>query len=183
MSVHLRLDVDYLRRAVQEEYTEVAHHPTKGYHFGTGRPLARLLGYDEAAIAQLPDSVIESFAGLGNPFAFGNLKPGETVVDLGSGAGLDSILAAQQVGPTGRVIGIDMTEAMIEKARANAALLGLANVEFRPGYLEALPVEDASVDVVISNGVINLCPDKVAVWDEIARVLKPGGRVDRKSVV
>ncbi|HEX2172645.1 MAG TPA: methyltransferase domain-containing protein [Dehalococcoidia bacterium] len=183
MRTSLKLDVDQLRQAVQEEYADVATCPTKGYHFHTGRPLARLLGYDEEAIAALPESVVESFAGVGNPFAFGRLKAGETVVDLGSGAGLDTLLAAQQVGPTGRVIGVDMTEAMLAKARANAALLGATNVEFRKGYLEQLPVEDASVDVVISNGVINLCPDKEAVWREVARVLKPGGRVQIADII
>ena len=177
------MDLDQLRRAVQEEYAEVATSPGKGFHFHTGRPLARLLGYDQADVDTLPDRVVESFAGVGNPFAWGTLREGETVVDLGSGAGLDTLLAAQQVGPIGRVIGIEMTDAMIEKACANAALIGATNVEFRKGYLEEIPVEDASVDVVISNGVINLCPDKVAVWEEIYRILKPGGRVQISDII
>ena len=183
MSMTLKLDLDQLRRAVREEYAEVATSPGKGFHFHTGRPLARMLGYDQAAVDTLPDRVVESFAGVGNPFAWGTLREGEIVVDLGSGAGLDALLATQQVGPTGRVIGIDMTDAMIEKARANAALIGATNVEFRKGYLEEIPVEDASVDVVISNGVINLCPDKVAVWEEIYRILKPGGRVQISDII
>lgn len=183
MSVSVKLDIDQLRQAVQGEYAEVAMCPAKGYHFHTGRPLARLLGYDAAAVAALPDSAVESFAGVGNPFALGRLQTGETVVDLGSGAGLDALLAAQQVGPSGRVIGVDMTDAMLDKARANARQVGATNVEFRQGYLEDLPVEDASVDVVISNGVINLCPDKEAVWREVARILKPGGRVQIADII
>lgn len=183
MSVSVKLDIDQLRQAVQGEYAEVAMCPAKGYHFHTGRPLARLLGYDAAAVAALPDSAVESFAGVGNPFALGRLQTGETVVDLGSGAGLDALLAAQQVGPSGRVIGVDMTDAMLDKARASARQVGATNVEFRQGYLEDLPVEDASVDVVISNGVINLCPDKEAVWREVARILKPGGRVQIADII
>lgn len=183
MSVSGKLDIDQLRQAVQGEYAEVATCPAKGYHFHTGRPLTQLLGYDAVAVAALPDSAVESFAGVGNPFALGRLQTGETVVDLGSGAGLDVLLAAQQVGPSGRVIGVDMTDAMLDKARANVRLVGATNVEFLQGYLENLPVEDASVDVVISNGVINLCPDKEAVWREVARILKPGGRVQIADII
>jgi ubiquinone/menaquinone biosynthesis C-methylase UbiE len=131
----------------------------------------------------LPDQVVESFAGVGNPFALGPLQPGETVVEVGSGAGLDAILAARQVGPTGRVIGIDMTPAMLEKARANAALAGLHNVEFRQGLAEQLPLPDACANVVISNGVINLCPDKLAVYRELYRVLEPGGRIQIADII
>lgn len=183
MSTIANLNVEQLRKAVRDEYAAVARDPAKGHHFHTGRPLARMLGYNEAAVAALPDSVVESFAGVGNPFALGSLHPGEVVADLGSGAGFDSILAAQQVGPSGRVIGIDMTPAMLEKARGNAQRVGLANVEFRQGYLETIPLEDATADVVISNGVINLCPDKVAVWDEIFRILKPGGRIQIADII
>jgi SAM-dependent methyltransferase len=183
MSVTPGLDVQQLRSAIQDEYAEVATQPEKGFHFHTGRPLAAMLGYDPAETDSLPDSAIESFAGVGNPFVFGRLHAGETVVEIGSGAGFDAVLAARQVGPTGRVIGIDMTSAMLEKAGANAALLGLDNLEFRQGYIEALPVADATADVVISNGVINLSPDKEAVLREIARVLTPGGRLQIADIL
>ena len=180
---HPALDVDVLREAIREEYAEVASDPHKGFHFHTGRPLARMLEYADEWLEGIPEPSIESFAGTGNPFSLGELRPGERVVDLGSGAGMDSLIAAKKVGPDGCVIGVDMTPAMLEKARANAALIGATNVEFRQGYLEEIPVEDAGVDVVISNGVINLCPDKVAVWEEIHRTLKPGGRVQISDII
>jgi SAM-dependent methyltransferase len=177
MAQTVKLDVGALRSAIQEEYAEVAACPLKGYHFHVGRAHAARLGYDPADLGALPEPAVESFAGLGNPFVLGRLRPGETVVEVGSGAGTDALIAARQVGPAGRVIGVDMTEAMLEKARANARLVGAANAEFREGLAEELPVGDGSAEVVISNGVINLCPDKEAAYREVFRVLRPGGRI------
>jgi arsenite methyltransferase len=167
------LDVNTLRGAIQEEYAEVAANPHKGFHFHTGRPLARMLHYAHEWLIGIPESSIESFAGTGNPFSSGEILPGEKVVDVGCGAGLDSLIAAKMVGSEGRVIGVDMTPSMLEKARRAAKETGLANVEFREGYAEALPVPDGWADVVISNGVLNLMPDKDAALEEMARVLKP----------
>ena len=172
-----RLDVDVLRGAIQEEYAEVAADPEKGFHFHTGRPLARMLEYADEWLDGIPESSIESFAGTGNPFSLGEIHPSERVVDVGCGAGIDSLIAAKKVGPEGRVIGVDMTPAMLEKARQAAGATGLANVEFREGYAEALPVADGWADAVISNGVLNLMPDKAAALQEMSRVLKPGGRL------
>ena len=168
---------DDLRSAIKKEYASVALDPGKGYHFHTGRRLIAILGYDEALYAGLPEANIASFAGTGNPFALGLIHPGETVVDIGSGAGFDSLIAARLVGPTGRVIGFDMTEEMLKKARAGAAMMGATNVEFREGLAEALPLPDDCADVVISNGVLNMMLDKAATLAEWRRILKPGGRL------
>jgi ubiquinone/menaquinone biosynthesis C-methylase UbiE len=155
----------------------VALTPQQGFHFHTGRPLARLLGYEEAWLAGIPAGSLDSFAGTGNPFSVGALHAGERIVDVGCGAGLDSLIAARMVGPQGQVLGIDMTAAMLEKARQGASATGLNNVTFLEGYAEALPVPEGWADVVISNGALNLMPDKVAALAEMARVLKPGGRL------
>lgn len=171
------LDLDALRSAIREEYQTVALEPERGFHFHTGRPLARLLGYEEAWLEGVPETSIESFAGTGNPFRDAPLRPGDRVVDVGCGAGIDSLIAARMVGPGGRVIGIDMTPAMLEKARRSAAEAAIDNVEFREGLMEELPVEDGWADVVISNGVLNLTPDKPRALSEMARVLKTGGRL------
>ena len=171
------LDLESLRVAIQEEYRLVALEPQRGFHFHTGRTLAHLLGYPDEWLIDLPESSIESFAGTGNPFSPQVLNSGERVLDIGSGAGFDSLIAARMVSPVGRVVGIDMTPAMIEKAKSAAEEAGIRNVEFRHGYAETLPIEDGWADVVISNGVLNLVPDKPAALQEMARVLKPGGRL------
>lgn len=171
------LDVGALRREIQVEYAMVANEPARGFHFHTGRPLAQLLGYHDAWLDGIPESAIESLAGTGNPFAIDPLLRGERVVDVGCGAGMDSLIAGRMVGEEGAVVGIDMTPAMLEKARAGAVAMGTHNVEFREGYAEALPVPDEWADVIISNGVMNLFPDKIAGLREMARVLKPGGRL------
>ncbi len=171
------LDVDVLREAIQEEYAEVATDPQKGFHFHTGRPLARMLEYADEWLIGIPESSIESFAGTGNPFSLGEIHPDQRVVDVGCGAGIDSLIAAKKVGPEGCVIGVDMTPSMLEKARQAARETGLANVEFREGYAEALPVDEGWADVVISNGVLNLMPDKGAALEEMSRVLGPNGRL------
>jgi SAM-dependent methyltransferase len=171
------LDLQALRRAIQDEYATVAQDPGRGFHFHTGRPLARLLGYPEEWLRGLPEEAIAPFAGTGNPLSLGAVQPGEWVVDVGCGGGIDSLIAARMAGPTGQVLGVDMTPAMLARARRAVAQMGLSNVEFRGGYGEALPVADGVADVVISNGVLNLMPDKPAALAEMARVLKPGGRL------
>jgi SAM-dependent methyltransferase len=183
ISEELGLNLDTLRTAIREEYAVVAREPERGFHFQLGRPLARLLGYHDAWLEGIPESSIESFAGTGNPFSLGELRPGERVVDVGCGAGIDSLIAARMAGPTGQVIGVDMTPAMLDKARQGAAGSGLPNVEFREGYAEALPVPDGWAEVVISNGVLNLTPDKYATLTEMARVLKPQGRLQIADIL
>jgi len=173
----LLVDPDALREQVRAKYREVAVDPGAAYHFHTGRPLARRLGYQDDLVAALPDRAVESFAGVASPFSLHPLAAGEKVVDIGSGAGFDSFIAAGLVGPGGQVVGVDMTGEMLEKSRRTAGLLGLDHAEFREGLAEALPVPDGWADVVISNGVINLCADKQTVFAEIHRVLRPGGRL------
>jgi SAM-dependent methyltransferase len=173
----LLVDPEALREQVRGKYREVAVDPGASFHFHTGRYLARRLGYQDDLMAALPDRAVESFAGVANPFSLHPLAAGEKVVDIGSGAGFDSFVAAGQVGPGGQVVGVDMTGEMLAKSRETAAALGLAQVEFREGLAEALPVPDGWADVVISNGVINLCADKQTVFAEIHRVLRPGGRL------
>ena len=171
------VDAVALREEVKNKYREVAADPHGKHHFHTGRYLAKHLGYDQDFVESLPDAAVESFAGVANPFAQRSLSKGEKVVDVGSGAGFDSFVAAHQVGPTGRIVGVDMTEEMLAKSRATVGKLGLTHVEFREGLAERLPVEDGWADVVISNGVINLCADKKTAFAEIYRVLRPGGRL------
>jgi arsenite methyltransferase len=173
----LGLELGGLRQAISKEYEEVANNPQRGFHFHTGRPLTRILGYKEEWLEGIPELAIESFAGTGNPFSLGEIRSGERVVDIGCGAGIDSLIAAKKVGADGKVIGIDMTEAMLHKARQAGAEADLSQVEFRYGHAENLPVQDGWADVVISNGVINLTPNKEATFREIARALKPKGRL------
>jgi arsenite methyltransferase len=169
------VDVDLLRHEVQEKYREVAEDPAGDYHFHTGRRHALNMGYPKDAVDRLPDEACAAFAGVANPFHWGLPQRGDRVVDLGSGAGMDSFLAAMMVGDEGRVIGIDMTQEMVARSQNLARDLGLTNLDFRIGYIEDLPIEDAWADRVISNGVVNLCPDKLRVYKEIYRALKPGG--------
>jgi SAM-dependent methyltransferase len=177
MSDPTAVDADALREQVRKKYREVAVAPNAAYHFHTGRVAAARCGYDMKIVDDLPDRAVESFAGVANPFALRTLADGERVVDAGSGAGFDSFVAAHQVGREGQVVGVDMTEEMLNKSRDTADALGLDHVEFREGLLEAMPVDDGWADVVISNGVINLCPDKRRVLEEIKRVLRPGGHL------
>jgi arsenite methyltransferase len=169
------VDPEALRSEVRVKYTEVATNPDGQFHFHTGRPLAELLGYPESTLAAMPDEAVASFAGVDNPFRAGRLPVGGCVVDLGSGGGFDCFVAAELVGATGSVIGVDMTPAMLERSRRVANEMGLRNVEFREGILEAVPVPDGWADVVISNGVLNLVADKEQVLAEAHRVLRSGG--------
>ncbi len=181
MAVDVEIDVQVLKSEIKKTYASVSQEPEKDFIFPTGRPWAEDLGYPEE-LANVPESAVESFAGVANPWQLGRLSPGERVLDLGSGAGTDSLVAAQMVGEQGHVTGIDMTPEMLAKARAAAAELGASNVEFIESEAEHLPFPDESFDVVISNGVIDLIPDKDAVFAEIFRVLTPGGRMQIADV-
>ena len=181
MSVDVGIDVELLKSEIKKTYSDVSNEPERDFIFPTGRAWAEDLGYPPE-LANVPDTAVESFAGVANPWKLGRLEPGERVLDLGSGAGTDSLIAAQMVGDRGHVTGIDMTPAMLAKARAAAAEMGAANIEFREGEGERLPFPDASFDVVISNGVIDLIPDKDAVFAELFRVLAPGGRMQIADV-
>lgn len=177
MNDQLPVDPAALREEVKSKYREVAYNPNGDHHFHTGRPLARRLGYDAALVDAMPDVAVESFAGVANPFALCALKSGDRVVDAGSGAGFDCFVAARHVGPQGKVVGVDMLPEMLEKSRAAADLMALTQVEFREGLLEQMPVDNGWADVIISNGVFNLCADKRQAFTELWRVLRPGGRL------
>ena len=180
--VDIPVDVDVLRDAIQKTYSDVSTRPEEEFIFPTGRPWAEDLAYP-AELANVPEASVESFAGVANHFVLGRVEKGATVLDLGCGAGTDLLIAAQMVGPSGRAIGIDMTPSMLERARRSASEMGLENVQVHEGLIESLPIGDESVDVVISNGVIDLVPGKDAVFAEIDRVLKPGGRLQIADVI
>lgn len=174
---------DKIRATVEQRFAQVARTPDQEQKFPIGAASAKKLGYNPNQIDALPTSVTESFCGVGDPLDLAEIRSGQTVLDLGSGAGLDSLLAAQRVGPMGKVLGVDMCEEMIAKARHNAELLDLKNIEFLNAWIEKLPLKDDSVDVVISNGVFNLCPDKPRVLAEAFRVLRPGGSLQMADIL
>jgi SAM-dependent methyltransferase len=182
MAVDVEIDVELLKCEIKRTYARVSEQPEEDFIFPTGRAWALDLGYPAELLARVPDRSAESFAGVANPFTLGSLLTGEHVLDLGSGAGTDSLVAAQMVGPGGSVTGIDMTAEMLAKARAGAAEMGAANVEFVEGEAETLPFPDETFDVVISNGVIDLIPDKEAVFAELFRVLRAGARIQIADV-
>jgi SAM-dependent methyltransferase len=182
MTVDVGIDVGLLKSEIKKTYASVSQEPQKDFIFPTGRAWAEDLGYPAEELARVPEAAVESFAGVANPFSLGALVPGEHVLDIGSGAGTDSLVAAQMVGPQGRVVGIDMTPEMLVKARGAAAEAAIRHVEFVHGEVEELPFADETFDVVISNGVIDLIPDKDAVFSGIYRVLRPGGRIQLADV-
>jgi SAM-dependent methyltransferase len=182
MAVDVDIDVEVLRHEIRKAYALVSQAPETAFVFPTGRAWALDLGYPAALLARVPDGAAESFAGVANPFSLGPLSPGEDVLDVGSGAGMDALVAAQMVGASGSVTGIDMTLEMLEKARGAARDMGAENVSFVEAQAERLPFDDGSFDVVISNGVLDLVPDKDAVYGEIFRVLRPGGRIQIADV-
>jgi arsenite methyltransferase len=177
------VDVDVLREEIRKTYTDVSTDTDQDFIFPTGRPWAAELAYPQHELARVPEATVESFAGVANHWTLGRIEPGSVVLDLGCGAGTDLLIAAQMTGPDGCVIGVDMTTSMLERAQDSAREMGIANVELHESLIESLPLDDDSVDVVISNGVIDLVPDKDAVFDEIDRVLRPGGRVQFADVV
>ena len=181
MAVDVEIDVELLKREIKKTYACVSDEPGQDFIFPTGRAWAEDLGYPDE-LATVPDAAVESFAGVANPFSLGRLEPGERVLDLGSGAGTDSLVAAQMVDEQGSVTGVDMTPEMLAKARGAAAAMGASRVEFVEAEAERLPFADESFDVVISNGVIDLIPDKDAVFSELFRVLTPGGRMQLADV-
>lgn len=177
------VDVDVLREEIRRTYTEVSDEQDREFIFPTGRAWARDLGYPEPELSRVPDATVQSFAGVANHWTLGRIDPGSVVLDLGCGSGTDLLIAAQMTGATGRVVGVDMTPSMLDRTRASAQEMGLEALELHESLIESLPLDDASVDVVISNGVIDLVPDKDAVLDEIDRVLRPGGRLQIADVV
>jgi arsenite methyltransferase len=181
MAVEVEIDVELLKSEIKKTYASVSEEPEKDFIFPTGRAWAEDLDYPEE-LARVPDTAVESFAGVANPFFLGRLAPGEDVLDIGCGAGTDTLVAAQMVVPEGRVTGIDMTPEMLSRARTAAAEMAATNVDFIEGDVEQLPFASAGFDVVISNGVIDLIPDKDAAFSEIFRVLRPGGRLQIADV-